>query len=192
MQGQHAEAQLCDLRELRMLLETAEPDNVAIAFPSEIQPRLGENQHLLPRAAPAQCVGPGSAQQHCIWPAQQGKLRRRQMQLSSLKTSQDSEESVLTLAEQKLKSIFSDPQLQRPEVFTPFSPVHASSAAAALPATLGIQNSISFLISPSDECGWNVTCFSPSSRTKTWKVSCYTWEYLSLKVSNTGPWWWRE
>lgn len=42
-----------------------------------------------------------------------GNWKNRQMQLSSLKTSQDSEDSVLTLAEQKLQSIFSDPQLQR-------------------------------------------------------------------------------
>lgn len=49
-----------------------------------------------------------------------GNWRKRQMQLSSLKTSQDSEDSVLTLAEQKLKGIFSDPQLQRPE-FSPHS-----------------------------------------------------------------------
>lgn len=97
--------------------------------------------------------------------------RKRQMQLSSLKTSQDSEGSVLTLAEQKLKSIFSDLQLQRPEVFTLFSLVPASSAAAALPATLGIQNNISFLMSPSDECGCNMTCLYTSSRTNTWKVS---------------------
>lgn len=82
-----------------------------------------------------------------------GNWRKRQMQLSSLKTSQESEDSVLTLAELNLKGNFSGPQLQRPEVFTPFSPVPASSAAAALPATLGIQNSISFLISPSEECG---------------------------------------
>lgn len=66
MQGQHAKAQLQVLRELRMILETAEPQNVAIAFTSEIQPRLGKNQHLLPRAAPAQCLEPGSAHQHCI------------------------------------------------------------------------------------------------------------------------------
>lgn len=68
------------------------------------------------------------------------------MQLSSLKTSQDSEDSVLTLAEQNLKSIFSDPLLQRSEVFTLFSPVPASQAAATPPATLGIRNNI-FLIS---------------------------------------------
>lgn len=74
-----------------------------------------------------------------------GNWKNRQMQLSSLKTSQDSEDSVLTLAEQKLQSIFSDPQLQRPEVVTTFSPVPAPSAAAALPGTLGIQKSISFI-----------------------------------------------
>lgn len=111
-----------------------------------------------------------------------GNWRNRQMQLSSLKTSQDSEDSVLTLAEQKLQSIFSDPQLQRLEVVTTFSPVPASSAAAALPDTLGIQNNISFLIAPSDECGWNMTCLQTSSRTNTWKVC---WEYLSLKARNT-------
>lgn len=76
-----------------------------------------------------------------------GNQRKRQMQLSSLKTSQDREDSVLTLAEQNLKSIFSDPLLQRPEVFTLFSPVPASQAAVAPPAALGIQNNISFLIS---------------------------------------------
>lgn len=57
-----------------MILETAKPHNVAIAFTSDIQPRLGENQHLLPRAGPAQCLELGNAHQHCIQPARQGEL----------------------------------------------------------------------------------------------------------------------
>lgn len=48
------------------------------------------------------------------------KLKKMEMQLSTLKSSQDSEDSIPNLAEQKLKSIFSDPKLQRPEVFISF------------------------------------------------------------------------
>lgn len=57
-----------------MILETTEPHNVAIAFTSEIQSRLGENQQLLNRAPPAQCFEPGSAHQYCIQPARQGEF----------------------------------------------------------------------------------------------------------------------
>lgn len=44
------------LREHKMILDAAEPHSEAIAFTSETQPRLGENQHLLNGAPPALCA----------------------------------------------------------------------------------------------------------------------------------------
>lgn len=111
-----------------------------------------------------------------------GNRRKRQMQLSSLKTSQDREDSVLTLAEQNLKSIFSDPLCCEGLRFSPCSALCLHLKLLQLPLPL-----------------WASKITSPSSShvRRVWMKrdlflhmqqdqhmgshSCHTWEYLSLK-----------
>lgn len=121
-------------------------------------------------------------------------LKKIEMQLSPVKFSQDNEDSIPTLAEQKLKSIYSDPKLQSLSFLshlfggTTCSRVLTSVAGGVLATTLSIRNSI--LILQSDKCGWNMTCFTASSRTSTWKASTvipectFVWRPVAWSYAN--------
>lgn len=94
---------------------------MAVVFTSEIQPCLDKNQHQLNRAPPAQCFEPGMLTNTVSNLHSRGNLKKIEMPLSTPKFSQDSEDSIPTVEEQKLKSVFHDPKLQRPEVLISFS-----------------------------------------------------------------------